>query len=117
MKLVITGDTLRLHLEGLDKLWAFKSELAIPLRHITSVRTDAELTKKWFHGLKWPGISVPGVITAGTFYQDGKRIFWDIHHPERALVITLADASYNELVIEVEDPDTFVANLQQSIRR
>ena len=81
----ITGDTLHLHVEGLDKLWAFKSELAIPLRHITSVRTDAELTKKWFHGIKWPGVSVPGVITAGTFYQDGKRIFWDIHHPEREI--------------------------------
>ena len=115
VKPVITADTLHLHVEGLDKLWAFKSELAIPLRHITSVRTDAELTKKWFHGLKWPGISVPGVITAGTFYQDGKRIFWDIHHPDRAVVITLADESYNELVIEVADPDTFVANLQQSI--
>ena len=113
----ITGDTLHLHVEGLDKLWAFKSELAIPLRHITSVRTDAELTKKWLHGLKWPGISVPGLITAGTFYQDGKRIFWDIHHPDKAVVITLADESYNELVIEVENPDAFVANLQQSIRR
>jgi hypothetical protein len=113
----IIGDTLHLHVEGLDKLWAFKSELAIPLRHIAGVRTDAELTKKWFHGLKWPGTSVPGVITAGTFYHDGKRTFWDIHHPEQAVVITLADESYNELVIEVEDPDTFVANLQQSIRR
>lgn len=113
----ITGDTLNLHVEGFDKVWAFKSELAIPLRHITSVRTDAELTMKWFHGIKWPGTSVPGVITAGTFYQDSKRIFWDVHHPEQAVVITLADESYNELVIEVENPDAFVTNLQQSIRR
>jgi hypothetical protein len=111
----ITGDTLHLHVEGLDKLWAFKSELAIPLRHITSVRADAQATTKWFHGLKWPGTSVPGVITAGTFYHDGKRTFWDIHHPDKAVVITLADESYNELVIEVENPDAFVANLQQSI--
>jgi len=29
---------------------------------------------------------VPGVITAGTFYQDGKRVFWDVHHPEKAIV-------------------------------
>jgi len=110
----ITDDTLRLHVEGLDKLWAFKSELAIPLRHITSVRSDAEVTTKWFHGVKWPGTSVLGVITAGTFYQDGKRVFWDIHHPERAVVITPAGESYNELVIEVQDPDTFIADLQQS---
>jgi hypothetical protein len=112
----ITGDTLHLHVEGLDKLWAFKSELAIPLRHIANVRTDAEPMQKWFHGIKWPGTSVPGVITAGTFYHDGKRTFWDINHPEKAVVITLADESYNELVIEVENPDAFVANLQKSIR-
>ena len=60
---------------------------------------------------------MPGVITACMFYQDGKRIFWDIHHPDQAVVITLADESYNELVIEVENPDAFVANLQKSIRR
>jgi hypothetical protein len=58
---------------------------------------------------------VPGVITAGTFYQDGKRIFWDIHRPDKAVVITLAGESYNELVIEVENPDSFVATLQKSI--
>jgi hypothetical protein len=113
----IIGDALHLHVEGLDKLWSFKSQLTIPLRHITSVRTDAEVTKQWWHGIKWPGVSLPGVITAGTFYQDGKRIFWDIHHPERAVVITLADESYNELVIEVEDSDAFVANLNSAIRR
>jgi hypothetical protein len=113
----ITGETLHLRVEGMDKVWAFKNELSIPLRHITSVRTDEEVTKTWFHGLKWPGTSVPGVITAGTFYQDGKRIFWDIHRPERAVVITLADESYNELVIEVEDAEAFVASLQRSIRR
>lgn len=113
----IIGDSLHLHVEGMDKVWAFKSQLTIPLRHITSVRTDAEVTKKWFHGIKWPGTSVPGVITAGTFYQDGRRIFWDVHHPERAVVIALADESYNELVIEVENPEIFVANIQAAIRR
>jgi hypothetical protein len=27
------------------------------------------------------------VITAGMFYQDGKRVFWDVHNPEKYLVI------------------------------
>jgi len=111
-----TGDILHLHVEGMDKVWAFKSQLSISLQHITGVRLDEEVAKQWFHGIKWPGTSLPHVITAGTFYQDGKRIFWDIHHPERAVVISLAHESYNELVIEVENPQAFVSNLQAFIR-
>jgi hypothetical protein len=111
----IIGGVLILHVEGMDKVWALKSQLSIPLQHITGVRLDEDVVKQWFHGIKWPGTSVPGVITAGTFYQDGKRVFWDIHHPERAVVISLAHESYNELVIEVENPDDFVASLQRSI--
>jgi len=61
----IIGDTLHLHIEGMDRIWALKSRLSIPLRHITSVRTDAEVTKQWWHGIKWPGTSLPGVIAAG----------------------------------------------------
>ena len=52
-----------------------------------------------------PGTSMPGVITAGTFYQDGKRVFWDVHHPEKTIVIDLHDERFNELVVEVADPE------------
>ena len=55
------------------------------------------------------GSGCPGrvsrVITAGTFYQHGKRVFWDVHNPERTIVIDLKDERYNELIVEVEDPN------------
>ncbi len=104
----INGDTLHLTVEGMDKVWALKSRLSIPLQHITGIRVDGEIVQGWWHGLKVPGTSIPHVITAGTFYQDGKRVFWDIHHPEEAVVITLDHETYDELVIEVEDPASFV---------
>jgi hypothetical protein len=47
---------------------------------------------------------VPEVITAGTFFQDGDRVFWDVHDPEKTVVIRLEDERYARLVIEVEDP-------------
>jgi hypothetical protein len=34
-----------------------------------------------------PGTNIPGVLTAGTFYQDGKRVFWDVHNPDNTVVI------------------------------
>src|SRR5690242_18028188 len=65
--------------EGADKLWALRSRLEIPLAHIRGVRVDPEVARGWWHGIRMPGTQLPGVITAGTFYQHGKRVFWDVH--------------------------------------
>jgi hypothetical protein len=110
----LNSTEIKLYVQGADKLWALKSELTIPLEHIVSVRTDAEVVKQWFHGLKMPGTSVPGVITAGTFFQDGKRVFWDIHHPERVLVLVLRDETYNELV--VEHPEIVAGQISKALQ-
>jgi hypothetical protein len=111
----IIDNILHLHVEGADKIWAFKSQLSISLEHITSIRVDEEIVKKFFHGLKVQGTAIPYVITAGTYYQDGKRVFWDIHHPKKAVVIALNHEKYNELVIEVENPESFMKEVQGKI--
>jgi hypothetical protein len=51
-----------------------------------------------------PGTNNLGVLTAGTFYQHGKRVFWDVHNPDNTVVIELKDERYNELIVEVADP-------------
>ena len=112
--LSIADGKLTLHVRGADKLWAFTSSLELPLTHISGVRADAEAARGWYHGIRMPGTNVPGVITAGTFYQDGKRVFWDVHHPEKAIVIDLHDERYSELIVEVEDPDAAVNLIQNA---
>ena len=62
-----------------------------------------------------PGTNLPGIITAGTFYLDGKRVFWDIRHLEKTIVIDLHDEQYNELVVEVNDPDAAVQLIQNAL--
>ena len=106
--LSIAEGKLTLHVRGADKLWAFKSSLEIPLVHIAGVRADPKAARGWYHGIRMPGTNVPGVITAGTFYQDGKRVFWDVHNPENTVVIELKDERYNELIVEVADPNAAV---------
>ena len=32
---------------------------------------------------------MPGVLTAGTFRQEGERIFWDVHDGTNAVVVAL----------------------------
>jgi hypothetical protein len=50
-----------------------------------------------YHGIRMPGTNVPGVITAGTFYHDGKRVFWDVYHT-KTIVIASHDERFNELM-------------------
>lgn len=101
--LKVLDGKLELHVKGMDELWALKSTLEIPLLHVERAYVDEEIARRWWHGLRMPGTNLPGVITAGTFYQDGKRVFWDVHHPEKTIVIELRDEKYQQLVVEVAD--------------
>src|ERR1700733_10864157 len=102
--LSISSGNLVLHVRGADKLWAFKSSLEIPVAHVAEVRPDPVIARAWWHGIRMPGTSIVGVLTAGTFYQDGKRVFWDVHNPDQTVVIGLKDERYNQLIVEVADP-------------
>lgn len=102
--LQVSEGKLVLHVRGADQLWALKSTLEIPLQHIAGVRADPEAARGWWHGVRLPGTNIPGVLTAGTFYQHGQRVFWDVHHPDNTIVIDLHDERYNELIVEVENP-------------
>ena len=110
--LSIANGNLELHVRGADKLWAFKSSLEIPLAHIAGVRSDPTIAEGWWKGIRLPGTNLPGVITAGTFYQHGKRVFWDVHNPDNTIVIELHDERYGELIVEVADPAASVQMIQ-----
>ncbi|HEX4037967.1 MAG TPA: hypothetical protein VHX37_07910 [Acidobacteriaceae bacterium] len=107
--LTVAGGKLVLQVRGADQLWALKSSLEISLEHVAGMRADPSVAQGWWHGVRMPGTQIPGVITAGTFYQHGKRVFWDVHHPENTVVIELHDERYNELIVEVADPAAAVA--------
>ncbi len=101
------GDTVLFEVKGLHKLWSLRSRLEIPRTNIRGARRDAAVVRGG-KGWRNPGTHIPGLMTAGTFYLDGKRIFWDVSDPDRAVVVELEDEEYNQLVIEVDDPDAVI---------
>jgi len=106
--LSLAEGNLVLHVRGADQLWALKSTLEIPLHHIAGITADPSIAHGWWHGIRMGGTNVPGILTAGTFYQHGKRVFWDVHNPENTVVIDLRDERYNQLIVEVADPGAAV---------
>ena len=111
----VNGGKAVLVVEGLDKLWSLRSRLEIPLAHITKVHADPSLARGWWHGLRLLGTNMPGILTAGTFHQHGNNVFWDVHDPERTIVLELDHEFYDQLIIEVPDPAKAVALLQNKI--
>ncbi len=109
----LTEDALLIHVQALDRLFTLKSRLEIPLAHVLGAQADPGIDlPSWWKSLRPTATQIPGVLTVGTFYQEGERVFWDVHHPEKALTIRLRDERYQRLVIEVEDPPATAAAIQ-----
>jgi hypothetical protein len=115
VRVSIHGDRVRFEVEGWDKFWALKSHLEIPLAHVLAARVDPESARGLWHGLRLPGTQIPGIITAGTFYQSDGAVFFDVHDPERTVVIDLDHEQYQRLVIEVDEPAEVVESLRAAI--
>jgi len=112
----VQGDDLVVEMEGLDKLWALKSRLTIPLANVRGATVDPGIVGEP-KGLRAPGTHVPGVITAGTFHQDGEKVFWAVRDAKKAVVVELSDEHYTRLVVEVDEPREVVAMVEKATRR
>lgn len=106
------GEAFIFNVKGMHKLWALKSQLTIPVDNIKKAHRDLESIKGW-KGWRAPGTYIPSIITAGTFYKAGKKIFWDVANIENCIIVELEDDEFNQLVIEVENPDKAMMLLNQ----
>lgn len=95
---------------GWHKFWALRSRIEVPLAHIRAVRKDRSVIRGWT-GWRLPGTYVPGIIIAGTYYRGGKKRFYDVCNPERAIVVELENEPYHELIVEVRNPLTTIDRL------
>jgi hypothetical protein len=110
----ITDDRLVVQIEGADRLWALRSRLEVPLANVVDVAPAAAQAREWLHGVRLGGTHIPGVISAGRFYERGKWVFWDVHDPEHAIGIQLRDEKYDQIVVEVGDPEDAITRIRRA---
>ena len=111
----IESDKAIFEVQGWDKLWSLRSQLEIPLAHIRDAHADPEPAMGWFQGLKIAGTGLPNIFRAGTFYQKGELVFWDVAEPAKTIVIELEHERYRKLIIEVADPEREVEKIRSSL--
>jgi hypothetical protein len=115
VEITIDASNVVFEVEGWDKLWSLRSRLTIPLAHINGAYSDPEPAMGWFDGLKISGTAVPNIFRAGTFYQNGEWVFWDVHNPEKTIVIDLEHETYEKLIIEVAYPAVEVQKIKAAL--
>ncbi|MEU9400434.1 hypothetical protein [Streptomyces sp. NPDC048242] len=113
-RITVEGSTLVVEMEGLDKLWALKSRLDIPLANVRGATADPGIVKEP-KGFRAPGSHFPGLLVAGSFHTKGEWVFWDVKDGARAVVVELADERYARLVVEVDDPRATVDLIERSL--
>ena len=112
----IEADRAVFNIEGAHKLWAFKSQVEIPLAHITNVEVNHDQVGIWWHGFKLLGMDMPGLFAAGTFYYHGELVFWDVFDTTKTIIVSLEHERYKKLIVEVADPDATAAALGTALR-
>ena len=100
---------------GVDKFLSLKNQLVINRSNIIEVKSAEDKAKKWFLGLKISGTHIPGVVSAGTFYNFEGMTFWDVHNASNSISLILRNEFYSEIIIEVENPLLIIDKLNNII--
>lgn len=108
----VEDDTLHIHMDGLESLFALRRTIAISLANIQTISTRSP--SLWSLLLSWrvPGTYVPGIYAAGTYYQDGQRNFWNVRRGQDTIVIDLKNEKYDRLILGVDDAQKVIDAIQ-----
>lgn len=112
----IIGKDLVFEIEGLDKIFAIKQTIKVPLKHVASV-VDDDLG--WFKPfpVKMAGTSLPGLVRDGRFVTTKGWVFYVMHNPKKCIVVNLNHEFYKKIIFEVKDKKKAINVIKMAISK
>jgi hypothetical protein len=104
---------------GRNRWLALRMSLYAAKADVVSVELGGRLAENGPVGLRFPGTNVPGRFLAGTFWKfwgdPNRRVksFWIRRHPDKCIRIDLANHEYDYLMVEVDDPESEIARINE----
>lgn len=119
VEIMLETNELIIKMDGLNQLWALKSQLVVPYENIQKVIVVDDLkTSDYFGWLTLKaGLAFPGVIGEGTFYTKDGKLFVAIKEGGTGLVLQLHNEKYAEIVVEIADPQNIAVKINERINK
>jgi hypothetical protein len=95
---------------GLNKLWAFRRELRVPLGPIREVKIVSGI-RSLPMGLRAPGTAIPGLVLAGTYRKGGERSFYVLRDGRDMVVLELEGHDFARVAVQTRDPYEVVTRI------
>ncbi len=112
----INGNNLVFEINGIDVILAIKRTITIPLEHVVSASTE-KVPWAVFQQLKLGGTSVPGIVKDGRYLTSDGLMFFEMHHPDKCVTVTLNHELYKKIIFEVEDKETTAKIINDAINK
>jgi hypothetical protein len=108
-EIVLTEDSLRLHLSAAEKVATVHGDITVPRSAIVGVEViDDALAAA--HGLR-VGLGLPGVRKLGTWHSRSGKEFVDVRHGQPAVRVLLSGETLDSLLLGTDDPQALAAAL------
>lgn len=113
----IADGKLRLTVKGFDAILALKKHLEVPLQHVerAEVGIAGEMRERLRQSLRMPGTYLPGIVTAGSYLEHGRWMFWDVKGGDKAITLYVTHEKYDALVVDVENPEATVDKINVAV--
>jgi hypothetical protein len=98
----LTPTTLTLRLTWGEKLTGLLRNLDVPLTAVRGVDVVDEPLSA-MHGLRAPGLALPGIRKVGTWRRPGERALVCVRRGQPAVRVRLTGARYDTLLIGADD--------------
>lgn len=115
-KLELTKDELIVHLNIWETIASLQRSIRIPLGNVRGA-TDDDGFRGWALGIRAPGTSVPGLISAGHYHKGGDLQFVFVTRGNRPVVIELANEKWARIVLGVADARSVAGQINAAIDR
>jgi hypothetical protein len=110
----IEGDTLVVALTKLEKAEALHGDVRVPLSSVAGVDVlDRPLEE--IHGLRAPGLGIPGRTAVGTWRSRDGKMFVVEHDRSRAVRLRLRDQPYREIIVGSDEPETVAEMIRAAL--
>ena len=115
-KIKIDGNNLVFEISGIDTILAIRRTITIPLDHVISVSTE-KVPWAIFQQLKIAGTNLPGIVKDGTYLTGNGFVFFEMHHPDKCITVTLNHERFKKVIFEVEDKEYAAKIINDTINK